>query len=650
MLRKSQITVFLILGIIIISSFALLMYLRRETTTKKFDKQVTTVAIDEIKIQEIKNYIQSCIDKTFTQGLELITKQGGFILDYQPGSLLEDPIPYIEFQGYNVSYHIFRPNLHPKGSVAPPPYYPCYISDPDCKYGVEYCCGINPDYYKCDWAGMYCYFKYNHTQTENFELGMTRKPKLCTYSFIVGGYECLCSNEPCSESIQAQLEYYIADQINECLNFSVFRGYNITIGNAISNITIGSENVGLDMKLPVTIKLADYAPTKKEMRFNSEQSVRLLQLYTLVFGKGITRGLIDYEMKNMSFDILVDGETIANEYGYFKISKREVPINKTSIIIINDTSDYKLNGKNVIFQFAVEYRNPALNYFQQNRMGKYDVYVNKGDPIIITPDAYDLDEHNLIIRYHGWLTDSPGPDGLNLEAVYPENIWQNSDYYKNGVLCPHPYKGLQLHVCANYTTGDDDVGEHKVTIEVTDSYYKDWQTLNIYVNDVFQPQIYTLGSCYAKGTGTVVDTTIKDKFLTLYGDAGVDDCDPPYIYIWGSDPEPPTFPIYTKYLCTDEVEAKFQNIDDYYIDLTVRKDFTDRDAPRKRIRVFEDEDGDGFCGDGPGGITMEDYSEDDWDCDDTETLINPNEDEICGNGIDDDCDGLKDTFDPEGCI
>jgi len=51
--------------------------------------------------------------------------------------------------------------------------------------------------------------------------------------------------------------------------------------------------------------------------------------------------------------------------------------------------------------------------------------------------------------------------------------------------------------------------------------------------------------------------------------------------------------------------------------------------------------------------TQEDMDEDGWgeacDCEDTESGVNPGSDEVCDNGIDDDCDGLMDLEDHPDC-
>ena len=68
------------------------------------------------------------------------------------------------------------------------------------------------------------------------------------------------------------------------------------------------------------------------------------------------------------------------------------------------------------------------------------------------------------------------------------------------------------------------------------------------------------------------------------------------------------------------------------------------------ITYYADVDGDGFgdagssvstCNGAPSG-----YVSDNTDCNDNNIFINPSSDEICNGGIDDDCDGLIDDFDP----
>ena len=78
-MKKGQITIFFIVGFLLIGSFMLLVYLRQQTATKGLEKEIKTIAIDDLKINEIESFAQSCIDATFSNGLETLMKQGGWI-------------------------------------------------------------------------------------------------------------------------------------------------------------------------------------------------------------------------------------------------------------------------------------------------------------------------------------------------------------------------------------------------------------------------------------------------------------------------------------------------------------------------------------------------------------------------------------------
>ena len=65
-----------------------------------------------------------------------------------------------------------------------------------------------------------------------------------------------------------------------------------------------------------------------------------------------------------------------------------------------------------------------------------------------------------------------------------------------------------------------------------------------------------------------------------------------------------------------------------------------------------DDDGDGWCDSGMVVVGKPvACAKGEGDCDDTNAAIHPNQPEVCGNGIDDNCDGLTDTgADPSGCV
>jgi hypothetical protein len=653
MSKKSQIVIFFILGFIIMAIFYLLYSLRHETVTQKMEKEVTTASIDELKLQEIESYVQSCIDKTLSQSVDTIMLQGGNIFHYQEGSLFTSKIPYVEFNGANVSYQLFKPLFYPQDTLETPPIYPCHASDPLCQMGTElgqediFCCGIdhNPSLWICRWSGDYCFYRYNHTQSEHFTLGVKGRQRLCTASFMLLGYSCTCPAPPCSTSIEAQLSRYLDVKIPKCLNFSMFKAYNITLGNRSANLTIGKEDVALDLILPININMIEYAPTKKEMRFKSKYPVRLLPMFTFIFGMGSVKGLIDYEITNLTFDIVKDGQRLANQYGHLSITKYDLPEFKSSVIVVNDTS---LNGKSSVFQFAVEKRIPALDYISQNPFGSNDIFVMKGYEIKFKPVAYDPDEDELHYTYHGWKTDSPGVDGLTSEAVAGSpNYWELSDSYTDSTKCVvSADKGMQEHVCADIKTEDADIGVHKVTIEVRDEDgYRDWQTTRILVGDVYLPMIEEKTNhpehkaCRKDPASFVSYAAIKNQPFYLEGWCGSDP-GREYTYIWSFSPDSSNLGdefTETKSGCTSLIEVRFDS--NTIVNLIVEDTETliQTSAPNRAITVYNDKDWDDYCGD-----IAEPYR----DCDDFDDTAHPFAPELC-DGKDNDCDGLTDTADAD---
>ena len=117
--------------------------------------------------------------------------------------------------------------------------------------------------------------------------------------------------------------------------------------------------------------------------------------------------------------------------------------------------------------------------------------------------------------------------------------------------------------------------------------------------------------------GTVIDTVIYDapNENQLPGDGGLDP--------------------YPDALCAPDVPAgKVLTRDAAHTDTDdCAADFTLGDP----LGFCPDTDGDGYDDEACGGD----------DCDDTDPAVSPDADEICDNGIDDDCDGLADSDDPD---
>lgn len=93
MQKKSQVTIFVILGIIIIFILALIFSLKYDILSNYFEQKNTNVPEQIIPID---NFVKNCIKETSYDALYLIGKQGGYFI--VPKLATETNIPYYLYQ------------------------------------------------------------------------------------------------------------------------------------------------------------------------------------------------------------------------------------------------------------------------------------------------------------------------------------------------------------------------------------------------------------------------------------------------------------------------------------------------------------------------------------------------------------------------
>ena len=76
MKKRGQITVFIIVGIIILFTVALLLFVQREKITEFLTEPIETVPSQYLPV---KSFVEGCIENTATQGILLLGTQGGYI-------------------------------------------------------------------------------------------------------------------------------------------------------------------------------------------------------------------------------------------------------------------------------------------------------------------------------------------------------------------------------------------------------------------------------------------------------------------------------------------------------------------------------------------------------------------------------------------
>lgn len=120
--KRGQVTIFMIIGIILLFSTALIFYIRAKVTEAEIAPVIEPVPED---IQPIRSYVEDCIYSTAVKGLEILGEQGGYINLSESGiknfNELEPTsgqgVVFLEDSDFKIPYWYYV-----DGSVKNPPY------------------------------------------------------------------------------------------------------------------------------------------------------------------------------------------------------------------------------------------------------------------------------------------------------------------------------------------------------------------------------------------------------------------------------------------------------------------------------------------------------------------------------------------------
>ncbi|MBU0979470.1 MAG: hypothetical protein KJ709_01570, partial [Nanoarchaeota archaeon] len=76
-MRKGQITIFILVGIVVIAAFSMIFFLKKESPQEDLEGK-NKIIIDNLLSQTpFKNYVSGCIEDTMEAGMKLAGMQGG---------------------------------------------------------------------------------------------------------------------------------------------------------------------------------------------------------------------------------------------------------------------------------------------------------------------------------------------------------------------------------------------------------------------------------------------------------------------------------------------------------------------------------------------------------------------------------------------
>ncbi|PIN77960.1 hypothetical protein COV16_06335 [Candidatus Woesearchaeota archaeon CG10_big_fil_rev_8_21_14_0_10_34_8] len=508
MLKKSQITVFIILGVVIFAVIGLLFYIKNYSQSKEFTEEKSQIEDLFTTQGKYSGYMQACLDLASKQAIALLGMQGGVIYDYQAkgtkpylGPRKYDygqyvlPFKYDDYYDlfpdsstaiFNVSYGIYAPDLslnldgHP--NVPEYPYgYTKLISDPtqiDSTYSNVFGNIINDPFPPlCDYYGQ-------------------NNPKQSGAVYSCETYD--SRREKDNDNIQEYLELYIAKSFEECValeELPEFSESDLESGNITIKVTMAPTSISVKADYPIVASANGGVISLQT--FHTSVSVRLQQIHEL------SARLIDNDINNIFFNIirdaneLVDCKELGKQTEVVRCLKEGMSIVKyrdvcqslnlckkygqyDDIVLIKDEKSL-INGKPFIFVFAVQNRYPALDMIYNNPdpsfYPDYDIVVNVGDTITIDPYGYDPDED-----YHS------GNDYMDYRYIYA--LWKE-DYDENygsktiGEAADRFTTSAEYTATsrsATYITSASDEGLHTLQVQVCDNEgFCDFQNVNIYV-------------------------------------------------------------------------------------------------------------------------------------------------------------------------
>jgi len=84
--KKSQITLFIVLGVVLIILVGLVMFFRGYAAKRQIQREVTLVQQESERSKPIRAFVEQCLEKQTKEGILLLGKQGGYIFKTDDGT------------------------------------------------------------------------------------------------------------------------------------------------------------------------------------------------------------------------------------------------------------------------------------------------------------------------------------------------------------------------------------------------------------------------------------------------------------------------------------------------------------------------------------------------------------------------------------
>ena len=373
---RGQVTLFLLIGAIVLIVFGFLYFSLNGIAKSEIDKQTEEITTNILKTKALRNYVTLCLDRTAKQGVDTLTRQGGYVTD------LTNPI---KFQGNNISHSITeRLDLTENGPLFLPPKYP--------------------------FEG---YPKKNEDLNKVWYYGKNLLPELCDINGANApntDFGRFCGNSySLKNSMQQQLQNYVQDNIPDCVNFSIFERefkYNISSEDPEVDMTIAEDKLIFNLKYPITFYVKGFKPKTNFLDFQTSEKIRLKKVYDFV------SWLIEEDTTKLGFDINQDINK--SPYYFYGLEMLKTKVGNKDLFIVKDVQSIVKN-KPLTFNILRSNRYPVLQIVSDKNIlkgGSFDT--NK-------LEAFDPDEEDNF-KFSFILNGNKISDLSNIQNVGSNNL------------------------------------------------------------------------------------------------------------------------------------------------------------------------------------------------------------------------------------
>src|SRR3989338_3827811 len=383
-MKKGQVTIYIIIGIVILAVIVAVFAFRSQLLASTFNRQQQNLNLLPIEIRPVKENINSGVYETAKQGIILVGQQGGYYnipKDELPRSIINPFSNSLEilrgdevaYWYYTTSNGIEKITIPSKEDIEKEIQY--YINDnlQDC---LENLTNFEDKGYEINEDGI---VESKVTiGPENVDVDVKYDVEVAYWYYTTSnGIEKITI--PSKEDIEKEIQYYINDNLQDCLeNLTNFEdnGYEINEDGIVeSKVTIGPENVDVDVKYDVEVNYKGVS-RKLDEHF-AKIDVRLGMIYDAA------RDIVDEELKNSFFENkTLNYLTIYDEIPYYGQSldcspkvwfKEDVDNNiKNDIkypMLTSLTDNNAFDNEGFIFQYA----NQVVIEKNQARKNNYDL-------------------------------------------------------------------------------------------------------------------------------------------------------------------------------------------------------------------------------------------------------------------------------------